>query len=77
MYVHVHAYAIIMNKLHVHLCAITSIYMYNCPCNVHVHVCHGSKVKQNERNHGDKVTLCPEFCKRRSRERKRRVRELR
>ena len=68
MYVHVHAHAII--NLHVY--AITSI--YNCPCNVHV--CHGSKVKWNERNHGNKVKLCPEFCKQRSWEMKRRVREL-
>ena len=36
--------------------------IYTCPCNV----CHGSKVKLHKRNHGDKVKLCPQFCKCRS-----------
>ena len=38
-----------------HLKSQLSIYMYNCPCNVH----HGSKVMLHGRNHGDKMKLCP------------------
>ena len=47
------------------------IYIYNCPCNIR----HNSKVKLHGRNHGNKVKLCPQFCKWRSWERKRKVKE--
>ena len=47
--------------------------MYLCPCNVS----HSSKVKLHGRNFSDKVKLRPQFCKWRSQERKKRVKELR
>ena len=50
-------------------CTNTCNTTYNCPCNV----CHTWK-KPCDR---DKVKACSQFCKWRSQERKRRVRELR